>query len=137
MRSVMGPSIVADALGSTTGGPGTPELLFGVLGVILVGAGVLALWRSSRRRVGRVMSGIGGRSEFDRGIETLTRGDGSPVAVLAVVVDGLDEIADTHGRVAAEALVAEAKHLCVVHTAAGTQHRSWWSPRRQECSRRR
>ena len=39
---------------------------------ILVGAGILALWRSSRRRVDRVVSGVGDRSDFERDVEALT-----------------------------------------------------------------
>ncbi len=107
----MGPSIVAGALGSTTGGPTTPELLFGVIGIVLVGVCILALWRSSRRRVDRVVSGVGGRSEFDRETEALIYAGAPQVAVLAVVVDGLDEVAELHGQTAAEALVGQAGKL--------------------------
>ncbi|MGI9644086.1 MAG: diguanylate cyclase domain-containing protein [Ilumatobacteraceae bacterium] len=96
---------------ATSGGPGTAELAFGVIGIILVGLGVLALWRSSRRRVENVLSGVGSRSDFDRDIKSLARDDPGTLAIVAVELDGLDEIANAHGQEAAQALFTQSAKL--------------------------
>lgn len=105
--------LAAPVVGSTTGGPSAPELLAVVAGIIGLGLGVLALWRGSRRRVEQVVAGLHGRRELDRDIATL-RADGATdeaIAVLVVGVDGVAEIAATHGRAAADALVQHAGTL--------------------------
>ena len=104
---------------ATSGGPGTPELAFGVLGILLVGAGVLALWRSSRQRVARVQSGVGSRKDFDRDVESLARDDAGMLAVVAVELDGLGEIAETHGQAAADALVVQSGKLLARRLRSG------------------